>query len=83
MPGVAEVASLGGFVKQYQVAVDPNVLVAYKLSITDVADAIRKSNSEVGGRLLEISGAHEVESRFRERSWAGDPRTVLSLEWVL
>ena len=34
-------------------------------------------------RLLEISGAHEVESRFRERSWAGDPRTVLSLEWVL
>jgi Cu(I)/Ag(I) efflux system membrane protein CusA/SilA len=56
VPGVAEVASVGGFVKQYQVTVDPNQLVAYKLSLTDVADAIRRSNSEVGGRLLEISG---------------------------
>ncbi|MCA1665048.1 MAG: efflux RND transporter permease subunit, partial [Myxococcales bacterium] len=56
VPGVAEVASVGGFVKQYQVTVDPNQLVAYKLSLTNVADAIRRSNSEVGGRLLEISG---------------------------
>ncbi len=54
--GVAEVASIGGFVKQYQVTLDPNRLVAYGLSITDVADAIRKGNSEVGGRLVEISG---------------------------
>jgi Cu(I)/Ag(I) efflux system membrane protein CusA/SilA len=56
VPGVAEVASVGGFVKQYQVTVDPNRLVTYGLSLTEVADAIRRSNSEVGGRLLEISG---------------------------
>ncbi|MDB4967816.1 MAG: heavy metal efflux pump, CzcA family [Myxococcales bacterium] len=56
VPGVAEVASVGGFVKQYQVTVDPNRLVAYGLALTDVADALRRSNSEVGGRLLEISG---------------------------
>jgi Cu(I)/Ag(I) efflux system membrane protein CusA/SilA len=56
VPGVAEVASLGGFQKQYQVTVDPNKLAAYGLSFTDIADAIRKSNSEVGGRLVELSG---------------------------
>jgi Cu(I)/Ag(I) efflux system membrane protein CusA/SilA len=54
--GVAEVASLGGFQKQYQVTVDPNRLTAYGLSFTDIADSIRKSNSEVGGRLVELSG---------------------------
>jgi Cu(I)/Ag(I) efflux system membrane protein CusA/SilA len=54
--GVAEVASLGGFQKQYQVTVDPNKLAAYGLSFTDIADAIRRSNSEVGGRLIELSG---------------------------
>ncbi|MGZ7078417.1 MAG: efflux RND transporter permease subunit [Thermoanaerobaculia bacterium] len=54
--GVAEVASLGGFQKQYQVTVDPNKLAAYGLGFTDIADAIRKSNSEVGGRLVELSG---------------------------
>ncbi len=57
VPGVAEVASIGGFVRQYQVTVDPNRLVAYDLSVMQVADAIRKSNVEVGGRLIEISGA--------------------------
>jgi len=56
VPGVAEVASLGGAVKQYQVTVDPNRLAAAQLSVQEVAAAIRKSNSEVGGRLLEISG---------------------------
>jgi Cu(I)/Ag(I) efflux system membrane protein CusA/SilA len=56
VPGVAEVASFGGFVKQYQVTVDPDRLRAYDLSITDVADAVRKSNQEVGGRLLELGG---------------------------
>ena len=54
--GVAEVASVGGQVKQYQVTVDPNQLTSYRLSIGEVADALRRSNSEVGGRLLEISG---------------------------
>jgi len=56
VPGVAEVATVGGFAKQYQVTVDPNTLAAYKLSIDEVAMAIRKSNNEVGGRLIEFSG---------------------------
>src|SRR5919204_1805034 len=54
--GVAEVASIGGFVKQYQVNVDPNKLAAYDKSVKDVVDAIRASNNEVEGRLLEFSG---------------------------
>ena len=57
VPGVAEVASIGGFVKQYQVTVDPNRLLAYNIPLTMVVDAIRQSNQEVGGRLLEFSGA--------------------------
>jgi copper/silver efflux system protein len=54
--GVAEVASIGGFVKQYQVSLDPNKLVAYDKSVKDVVNAIRASNNEVEGRLLEFSG---------------------------
>jgi Cu(I)/Ag(I) efflux system membrane protein CusA/SilA len=54
--GVAEVASIGGFVKQYQVNVDPNKLAAYNKSVKDVVQAIRSSNNEVEGRLLEFSG---------------------------
>ncbi len=57
VPGVAEVASVGGFVKQYQVEVDPATLLAYHLPLRDVIDAIRRSNNEVGGRLLELGGA--------------------------
>ncbi len=57
VPGVAEVASIGGFVKQYQVTVDPNRLLAYNLSMTQVVEAIRQGNEEAGGRLLEFSGA--------------------------
>jgi Cu(I)/Ag(I) efflux system membrane protein CusA/SilA len=56
VPGVAEVASLGGFVQQYQITVDPNRLKAYDLDITSVSSAVRTSNNEVGGRLLEFSG---------------------------
>jgi len=52
--GVSEVASVGGFVKQYQVDLDPDRLESYKVSLQDVADAIRHSNSEVGGSVLEI-----------------------------
>ena len=55
VPGVAEVASLGGFVKQYQVRVDPNKLAAYNLPLSKVKEAIQKSNSDVGGRLLEMA----------------------------
>ncbi|MFH1975608.1 MAG: efflux RND transporter permease subunit [Pseudomonadota bacterium] len=54
--GVAEVASIGGFVKQYQVTVDPNRLAVFGISLDEVAEAVRESNNEVGGRLLEWSG---------------------------
>ncbi len=53
--GVSEVASVGGFVKQYQVTVDPTKLRAYNLSISEVAMAVKRSNGEVGGRSLELS----------------------------
>src|SRR6185437_12530517 len=55
VPGVSEVASVGGFVKQYQVTVDPTKLRAYHLSLKDVSMAIERSNGEVGGRSLELS----------------------------
>ncbi len=56
IPGVAEVAPLGGFVKQYQVNVDPNKLVAYNIPIDRVIAAVRAGNNDVGGRLVEFSG---------------------------
>ncbi|MCC6128855.1 MAG: efflux RND transporter permease subunit [Acidobacteria bacterium] len=56
VPGVAEVATVGGFVRQYQVTVDPNRLSAFGLSLEQVSMAIRKGNSEVGGRLIEFGG---------------------------
>ncbi len=56
VPGVAEVATIGGFVKQYQVLVDPNRLLAYNLPLTKVIAAIRMSNNDVGGRSIEIGG---------------------------
>jgi Cu(I)/Ag(I) efflux system membrane protein CusA/SilA len=55
--GVAEVASIGGFVKQYQVDVNPNDLRAYNLTVSDVVNAVQKSNNEVGGKILEVSDA--------------------------
>ncbi len=57
VPGVAEVAAVGGFVKQYQVTVDPNRLLAYGIPLPQVIDAVRKGNAETGGRLLEFAGA--------------------------
>jgi len=56
VPGVAEVASIGGYVKQYQITVDPNRLAAFDLPISTVIEAVRNSNNEVGGRLIEWSG---------------------------
>ncbi len=55
VPGVAEVASIGGFVKQYQVTVDPNRLLAYGVPLQRVRTAIQRSNNDVGGRLVELS----------------------------
>jgi Cu(I)/Ag(I) efflux system membrane protein CusA/SilA len=56
VPGVAEVAPVGGFVRQYQVNIDPNRLVAYNVPIDRVIEAIRSGNNDVGGRLVEFSG---------------------------
>ncbi|RMH02810.1 MAG: efflux RND transporter permease subunit, partial [Nitrospirae bacterium] len=66
VPGVAEVASIGGFVKQYQVQIDPVKLQAYGLSLRRVIDAIRRSNHEVGGRVIEAS---EREYMVRGRGY--------------
>lgn len=55
VPGVAEVASVGGYVKQYQVEVDPNVLLRYNIPLEKVKMAIKDSNKDVGGRLVEMS----------------------------
>ncbi len=56
VPGVADVASVGGFVKQYQVTVDPNVLRAYDVSLDQIRTALQQSNNDVGGRSLEMTG---------------------------
>ena len=56
VPGVAEVASIGGFVRQYQVQLDPNKLLAYGIPLSTVIDRVKSSTSEVGGRVLELSG---------------------------
>ena len=66
VPGVSQVASVGGFVKQYQVTIDPNRLLAYNIPITKVMEVIRKSNRDVEGRVLEMSG---VEYMVRGRGY--------------
>ncbi len=57
VPGVAEVTTIGGFVRQYQVSVDPNRLRAYGIPLSTVIDQVRQSTNEVGGRVLEMGGA--------------------------
>ncbi|MBT6200420.1 MAG: efflux RND transporter permease subunit, partial [Bacteroidetes Order II. Incertae sedis bacterium] len=54
VPGVAEVASIGGYVKQYQVEVDPNKLLAYNIPLSKVRESLQRSNADVGGRIVEI-----------------------------
>jgi Cu(I)/Ag(I) efflux system membrane protein CusA/SilA len=77
VPGVAEVASVGGFVRQYQVTVDPNRLAAYGLPLQTVVEALRRSNGEVGGRLLEWAGA---EYMIRGRGYG---KTLADFEGVV
>jgi Cu(I)/Ag(I) efflux system membrane protein CusA/SilA len=60
VPGVAEVGSIGGYVKQYQVNLDPNKLLAYGIASHDVMMAVRRSNEDVGGRVIEIAGHEHV-----------------------
>jgi len=67
VPGVAEVASVGGFQKQYQVNVDPHALQAYNIPLMKVIEAVRDGNNDVGGRLVEFSGK---EYMVRGRGYA-------------
>jgi len=77
VPGVAEVASLGGFVRQYQITVDPNKLAAYRIPIMEVMEAVRGSNNEVGARLVEWSGA---EYMVRARGYV---KNIADLEQIV
>ncbi|MBE0656700.1 MAG: efflux RND transporter permease subunit [Bryobacteraceae bacterium] len=78
VPGVAEVAPIGGFVRQYQVQVDPNRLRSYGLEMMQVVEAVRQGNADVGGRLLEFSGAeYMVRGRGYARSTADIEEIVL------
>ncbi len=77
VPGVAEVASLGGYEKQYQVTLDPTRLLAYGLTVRDVTQAVRMSNGDVGGRTIELA-EHEYALRGR-----GYLRGVEDLELVV
>jgi Cu(I)/Ag(I) efflux system membrane protein CusA/SilA len=70
VPGVAEVASVGGYVKQYQVQVDPTKMRARGVALDEVIRAVRRANGDVGGRTLEIAGHEHV---VRGRGWVSDP----------
>jgi len=74
--GVAEVASIGGFQKQYQVNIDPNRLLSYNIPIMDVIAGIRNGNNDVGGRLLEFSGN---EYMVRGRGYAKSVKDIESI----
>jgi len=76
VPGVAEVAPLGGFVRQYQVTVDPNRLAAYGVPISKVVAAVRAGNNDVGGRLVEFTGR---EYMVRGRGYAQSTADLESL----
>jgi Cu(I)/Ag(I) efflux system membrane protein CusA/SilA len=60
VPGVAEVASIGGFVREYQIDLDPNKLTAYGVSLRDVMEAVERSNNNVGGKVIEQNGMEYV-----------------------
>jgi Cu(I)/Ag(I) efflux system membrane protein CusA/SilA len=74
VPGVAEVASVGGYVKQYQIQVDPNALLAYNVPLSRVRNAIMRSNNDVGGRLVEMS---ETEYMVRGKGYI---RSIADIE---
>src|SRR5512136_3156038 len=81
VPGVAEVATVGGQVRQYQITVNPTQLAAYKLPLEAVITAVRKGNNDVGGRLVELSGReYMVRGRGYVKSIADRERLVLKSE---
>lgn len=71
--GVAEVASVGGFVKEYQVLVDPNKLRAYNIPLQKVIEAVRSANQETGGRTLEMA---ETEYLIRSFGYVNKPEDL-------
>jgi Cu(I)/Ag(I) efflux system membrane protein CusA/SilA len=94
VPGVSEVATVGGQVRQYQITVNPNALASYRLPLEAVIQAVRKGNNDVGGRLVEISGreymvrgrgyvksVHDLESLVL-RTENGTPITVKDVAQV-
>ena len=79
--GVAEVASVGGFVKEYQVQIDPHRLASFDISLQKVIEAIRRSNNDVGGRVLEISGhEHFVRGRGYLKSKEDLTKVVIGVD---
>jgi len=76
VPGVSEVASIGGFVRQYQITVDPTLLQAYDIPLKNIVAAVKRSNNDVGGRLLEMS---ETEYMVRGRGYIGDIEDIESV----
>ncbi len=73
IPGVAEVASVGGAVRQYQVAVNPNKLLLYRIPLKDIVHSIQKSNNDVGGGIMELS---ETEFMVRGRGYINGMRDI-------
>ena len=81
VPGVAEVATVGGQVRQYQVTVRPDALAAYRLPLDAVVEAVRKGNNDVGGRLIELSGReYMVRGRGYVKSMEDLEKLVLKTE---
>jgi Cu(I)/Ag(I) efflux system membrane protein CusA/SilA len=81
VPGVAEVATVGGQVRQYQVTVRPDALSAYKLPLNTVVEAVRRGNNDVGGRLVELSGReYMVRGRGYVKSIGDLEKLVLKTE---
>ena len=81
VPGVAEVASVGGFTREYQVDLDPARLQSFNVSLMQVTEAVRRSNNDVGGRVLEISGTeHFIRGRGYVKNAADLEKVVLGSE---
>ena len=81
LDGVAEVATVGGFLKEYQIHLDPHRLAAANISLKKVADAVRQSNQDAGGRVLEIAGhEHFIRGRGYLKSREDLENVVISLD---
>src|SRR5262249_14263261 len=77
VPGVADVATVGGFARQYQVNVDPNRLRAYGLSIQRVVEAVKNGNRDVGGRVVQSGGGELVVRGLGYAQSTGDLEQTL------